>query len=85
MRKSDSHGYVWALEGQWSYLMSRWGLAFVAGAGGPGQGRRRDFAGIAKALPNTLFVGCGQGFNKRLMGIFVTAGVAASPIFHFFN
>jgi hypothetical protein len=30
-------------------------------------------ARIAKALPNALFVGCAQGFNKRLMGTFVTA------------
>jgi hypothetical protein len=49
------------------------GLAFFARRAGTGSGAAAKPARIAKALPNALFVGCTQGFNKRLMGLFSAA------------
>jgi hypothetical protein len=74
MRKFDSHGYVWALARPEELPDGPLGRAFVAGAVRPVQGWRLDQRESPKALPNTLFVGCAQGFNKRLMGIFMTVG-----------
>src|SRR5689334_7170500 len=56
--------------GQRSYLMAI-GLAFVARRAGTGSGAAAVPLRVSlEALPNTLFVGCAQGFNKRLMDFF---------------
>jgi hypothetical protein len=44
-------------------------LALVAGRTGPGQGCP-GLRESRKALPDPVFVGCQQGFNKRLIGQF---------------
>jgi hypothetical protein len=74
MRKFDSHDYGWALGARRSYLLGRWGPRLSRARSGRVRGGRLDQRESPKALPNTLFVGCAQGFNKRLMGIFVTNG-----------
>jgi hypothetical protein len=45
-------------------------LALLAGLAGLGSG---GSSGNREALPEMVFVGCQQSFNKRLMGTFVTA------------
>jgi hypothetical protein len=54
-------------------------LALVAGRTGPGQGCP-GLRESRKALPDPVFVGCQQGFNKRLI---VRRACPARPIHAF--
>ena len=73
-RKFDSHGYFSGR--QPGLLALDWPEGTGTGAG-YAQGRacqgRRGGRENRAALPVLVFVGCQQGFNKRLMGTFVTA------------
>jgi hypothetical protein len=68
MRKFDSHGYVWALAGQRSYLTGRW-LAFFREAR-TGRVRGGDkTSGIAKGLAERTFCRVCPRFQQAINGL----------------